>query len=354
MLLRNLDHSRFDVTVAPFYAKGFFWSELTRIDGLNLTPLDKRGRWDIVKFYVRCVRLVKRIRPAIIYSFAQEPNLIALPLAKFVSAKTVWGIRRSTKSVYSGDAIALFGFVLGRILSPLADSIIYNSWCGRDLYNKRGYCSLNALVVSNGFDTTQFRPSSQERLDLRAELGLHSTALVVGIVGRIHPVKNHAMFLRMAQQLLRKHPGVRFICVGSGTKEMTESVHHLAASLELEKVLIWLGEQSNMTRVYNVLDTLVLCSKEEGCPNVVGEAMSCGIPCVVFDVGDAAQLVGNTGLVVKEGDEQELVSAVSKLVDMDSRDRQRLGGMARQRIESEFGLDSMVLKVTSLFEGLAT
>ena len=82
--------------------------------------------------------------------------------------------------------------------------------------------------------------------------------------------------------------------------------------------------------------------------------MSCGIPCVVFDVGDAAQLVGNTGLVVKEGDEQELVSAVSKLVDMDSRDRQRLGGMARQRIESEFGLDSMVLKVTSLFEGLAT
>ncbi|MBE3143162.1 MAG: glycosyltransferase, partial [Planctomycetes bacterium] len=95
--------------------------------------------------------------------------------------------------------------------------------------------------------------------------------------------------------------------------------------------------------VYNALD--ICCSTSifgEGFPNVVGEAMACGIPCVVTDVGDSAMVVGETGRVAPVSDIEALAQALRTMILLSDAERSALGEMARQRILSNFSLQRMI------------
>ncbi len=107
-----------------------------------------------------------------------------------------------------------------------------------------------------------------------------------------------------------------------------------------------------MADAYNALDILALCSKEEGCPNVVGEAMACGVPCVVTDVGDAAIMVGDTGQVVPPSDSEAMAGAWARLMELSDEDRHRYGLAARNRIIELYSLERMVEQTSNLLENL--
>jgi len=131
-------------------------------------------------------------------------------------------------------------------------------------------------------------------------------------------------------------------------------LREMGENLGLGNRLIWAGAYASrdMPAVYNALDVLTSSSYGEGFPNVIGEAMACGVPCVVTDVGDSALIVGETGIVVPPRDADALTQAWRRWLAFTDTERLARGVQARIRIEQEFGLSNMVAKTEAALQGL--
>src|SRR5262249_4692931 len=113
-----------------------------------------------------------------------------------------------------------------------------------------------------------------------------------------------------------------------------------------------LGTRRDMEKICAALDIAVSSSFTESFPNAIGEAMACGVPCVVTNVGDAPRLVGETGVVVPPRDPEALASGMNRLLDLSSMDREALGARARRWIISHYSLDSVASAFASLYLSL--
>ena len=118
---------------------------------------------------------------------------------------------------------------------------------------------------------------------------------------------------------------------------------------ELTDATYLLGIRNDIPRINAALDIAVSSSFTEAFPNVIGEAMSCGVPCVATDVGDSALLLGGTGIVVPPRDPEKLASGINQLLDLSYQDLRALGVAARERVVSEFSLDKVAGLFTSLY-----
>ena len=130
-----------------------------------------------------------------------------------------------------------------------------------------------------------------------------------------------------------------------GVSEPTVELQQLAESLKLQDHLQWIAPQTAMSDVYNALDVMCLSSSfGEGFPNVVGEAMACGIPCVVTNSGDAAFVIGEAGEVVDAGDYEMMAGAINKSLNQN---RQTISIKLRQRVIENFSLKELITKTES-------
>jgi len=96
-------------------------------------------------------------------------------------------------------------------------------------------------------------------------------------------------------------------------------------------------------------DLFVSSSLDEGFPNVIGEAMACGTPCVVTDAGDSAYIVGNTGVVVPPNDSGSLAKGITEMLSYDSEGRRKIGLQARQRILDNFDIKNIANQYENLY-----
>jgi glycosyltransferase involved in cell wall biosynthesis len=161
-------------------------------------------------------------------------------------------------------------------------------------------------------DTQSFRPSPAGRALLRNEWGITPDKKLIGLVGRLDPVKGHPVFLEAARVLAAKRADLAFLCVGDGPEPYRRQLQRLGTELGLGERLIWAGSRAydDMPDVYSALDLLCLSSHSEGLPNVIGEAMACGVPCVATGVGGVPEIVGNLGTIVPPGDPAALARGV--------------------------------------------
>jgi glycosyltransferase involved in cell wall biosynthesis len=164
-------------------------------------------------------------------------------------------------------------------------------------------------------------------------------------------MKDHAGFLKAASLVARKHPEVRFLLVGTGVVKEQPALAQVIAEQHLQDRTFLLGERADIPRLTAALD--IACSASawgEGFSNVVGEAMACGVPCVVTEVGDSAYAVGQTGLVVPARNPQSLAQALSRLIEAGPEHRRQLGEAARRRVEKEFSLPAIVRRYEDLYQ----
>jgi glycosyltransferase involved in cell wall biosynthesis len=255
----------------------------------------------------------------------------------------VWGLFASDVDLSRYPWIARLGIRLEARLSSLADLVICNSNRGIEHARASGFRRDRLTVVPTGFDTERFAPDPEARRRLRAEWRIPEGDLLVGRVGRLDPMKDYPTFLRAASLLSAQRPDIRFVWVGDGHEALASEFQRQRRDLGLDARLSWLGARNDMPQVYSALD--VLCSSSafgEGLPNVLGEAMSCGIPCVTTAVGDSALIVGETGVVVPPADPASLARGIGLLLEETSDGRQTRGRRARQRIQDRFSVQAMV------------
>jgi glycosyltransferase involved in cell wall biosynthesis len=283
-------------------------------------------------------------------------NLAALAarVCGHISASVIWNIRGTHTDLRVESASTALTIWLGAKLSRHVEAVINNSSVSMQLHIARlGYAKKNVLVIPNGFDTDRFRPDASARTALGQELNLAADARLVGHIARLHPMKDHVSLLRAAAILLSKHAGAHFILAGPGVTP-SSTLAGLADALGIGHRVHFLGAISCPWQVLPALDVLALTSAYgEGFPNVVGEAMSCGVPCAVTDVGDSAWLVGQTGEVALPRDVDGISNAMDKLLNLTRDDLRAKGAQARNRIVEHFSLQTIASKYEETYVGIA-
>ncbi len=336
VLARGLRKRGHEVAVAVFYPDGVLEGKLKNLS-IPILSLAKRGRWDVVGFLLRLIHIVRRYRPDVLHSYIS--NLVTVVVQPFLtSTKIVWGVRSSYMDFNRYDWLFRVSYGLACRLSHSADLIIANSHAGRRGHVADGYPESKMVVIPNGIDTDRFRPNQQARARIRAEWGVAGDEELIGLVGRLDPMKDHETFFQAARSLLQVRPRARFVCVGDGRSEYRVALQDRARALGLSDRMFWVGMRSDVADVYTALDLLVNCSYGEGFSNVIAEAMSCGIPCVVTDVGDSGLVIGELGELVITKDPVSLNRGMQRLLD-----RKPAAADIRRRIVEHFSLENLIL-----------
>jgi len=331
------------VTVLTFYNGGFYADEI--IDSkVQLLSLNKKGRWDLLAFFLRLNSVLRKQAPDVIYSFLGIANVLTVLVRPFISStRLVWGVRASNMDLGKYDWLTRWSYWVECRLARFADVIVANSHAGLEYAVAHGFPEKNIKVIPNGIDTEYFYPDKLAGESLRKVWGVAEDAFLIGVVGRIDPMKGYPTFLEAVAQIKQQYPQLYFVSVGTGEAKFETSIHELATELGLDDVLIWVGQYTDMLAVYNAFDIATSSSSYgEGFPNVLGEAMSCGVPCVVTDVGDSSLVVGDTGLVVAPKDSDALSTAWTAMFLLDKAKLEDLSAAARKRVINKFSVNTLI------------
>jgi glycosyltransferase involved in cell wall biosynthesis len=300
---------------------------------------------------LRLAAVVRKLSPHVVQTWMYHADLLGGLAAKVDSrARVVWGIHNGTLDPRTiRRTTRLTVAACARLSRFVPDRIVCVSRAAAALHVAAGYAPSKVVVIPNGFDLMKFQPDPSARRAVRAEVGLAEGAIVIGMVARVAPEKDHETFLGAAQELARRTPQARFVLCGEGaTAENGSLVRSIAEHGLLDRVLL-LGRRDDVERVLNAFDVATLSSHTEAFPLAVGEAMASGVPCVVTNVGDCAFVVGDTGRVVPPRDPQALAAGWEELVRRGPESRRLLGLAARNRIEARFGIRRIAAEYAALY-----
>lgn len=308
------------VQVLTFYPGGDFGREL--IDsGVAHHSLNQAGRLGAITALWRAAAMIRAFRPQVVYSFMDIANLYALLLRPVIRwVPIVWGIRSSFMDPAPYDLAVRMILKVEAALTPLPKLVICNSRSGAAMRTTLARGLTKVIVVENGIDCSSLGPAGTSGAAAAQAPHNERKRPVFGIVGRLDLVKDHRTFLRAAQLIAStKGNEVSFLIVGGGDPGYLAGLQSYAAQLKIDHLTAWAGQvRGSMAEVYQSLTVLISSSTTEGFSNVIAEAMACGVPCVVTDVGDSAEIVGKWGRVVGIGDAESIAKAAIELVDADS------------------------------------
>lgn len=334
--VKHLDRDAYACTVASLYPGGPFRAELAALPGVEVTDLGKRGRWDWGPALRRAWSLVTTTRPDVIVGAFDVATHLTGVIGRLRSVPTVWMVGNAFMDFSLYDWLPGMLDRAARGMSSWPDVVVFNSEAGARHHLARGFAPRAHLVVPNPFDTARFAPDAAAGARVRAEWGIDATTPLVGIVARLDPIKDHPTFLEACALVAAEDPRARFVCVGDGDPAHVAPIRQRCTALGLDGCVLFAGARRDMPAVYNALDLDVLCSLGEGLPNVIGEAMASGVPCVVTDVGDCARLVGETGLVVPARSPRALADALLAALRWTPDARRARGVAARERVIAHY------------------
>ncbi|ADC71128.1 glycosyl transferase group 1 [Thioalkalivibrio sp. K90mix] len=261
-----------------------------------------------------------------------------------------WNVRHSVHDLAHEKRGTRWVIRTGAWLSRYPARIVYNSATAAAQHEALGFAADRRVVLPNGFDLARFHPAPDATPGLRAQLGIGADTWLLGMVGRAHPMKNHAGLVAALAHLVRGGVDVHCVMVGTGVSADDNPLAQAIREHGMDRHVTLLPPTPEPEALYPGLDLLVLPSRwGEGFPNVVGEAMACGRPAVVTDIGDAARVVGSTGFVAASPEPQDLADAIVRAIGQGRERLHALGGEARARMESHYALEAVAARYQTLF-----
>ncbi len=293
-------------------------------------------------------RIIRRERPQVLQTWLYHADLMGIVAARLANFRPVaWNLRCSNMDLsrYRWSTRVVVKILIW--LSSWPDVVMTNSAAGRQWHADLGYRPRRWEFVPNGVNAATFRPDAQARARWRRRLDVKDSDVLIGMMARRDPMKDHEGMLRAATEASRRYQNLAFVLAGRGITRTDPTLARLSDMVGAPVHLV--GECDDPAGLNAALDIGVLSSAfGEGFPNVVAEAMAAGVPCVVTDVGDAASIVGDTGCVVPPRSPDALAQAILTLAS-DAPLRARLGAAARRRAIETFNLEAAVARYETIW-----
>jgi len=299
----------------------------------------------------RLATLARRLRPDIIMGWMHHGAIAASWAAAMMphAPPVIWNVRHSLSGYRREKLLSRIMLRMGAWLSARPATIVYNSRAARGQYRSFGYRPKRDLVIPNGFDLEAFAPRGAGRQTLLRTFDLPDSSVLIGMVARNHPMKDVTTLVRAFVRVRKRCPQAHLLLVGEGMDQPSHADARLLRSLP-EQSWTLAGHRRDVADWLSGLDILALPSAwGEGFPNIVGEAMACGVPCVATDVGDSAWVVSDGGRIVPTGAPEAMADALADLVLLGPQGRWALGQLASQRVHKQFALEAVVRRYETLF-----
>jgi glycosyltransferase involved in cell wall biosynthesis len=346
--------SRFEHIVLPLREGGPV-AERVREAGALTEALHVDGPLHLLTAPVRLAARLRELRPDLVQGWLLQGNLAATvgTSLSLLRAPVLWNVRWTLYDVDSERPSTRALLMVSGQLARQPRWIIYNSRLAVSQHAAIGYPSGRGRVIPNGFDVEHFHPDPAAREAVRRELDIPADAVVLGMVARYHPMKDHAMSLRAAARIVERGTNAVFVYAGRGVDARNEELTRPIKAMGLGGRVRLLGERQDVARLYASFDVYWMSSVArgitEGFPNAIAEAMACGVPCVATNIGDAPSIIGQTGRVVPSQDWRAFGDATAELLDAGPATLQGLGKEARARIERGFSLEAMADAYQALY-----
>lgn len=351
----GLDRARFISRVISLTEGGSVARELAA-NGIHVSALGMRRGVPDPRGIIRFHKHVRFVQPDLIQTWMYHADLLGgISGAILDHVPVIWGIHHSSFDPRTDKPTTRLTARACALLSTrLPTRIVCCSESALETHLRMGYPANRMTVIYGGIDTEAFKPDATARVEVRRELRLSGDGALIGMAARFHPQKDHRGIVEAMRMLVQRYPHAHLALLGAGidttNREVAEWIHAAGIS---DRVTL-LGYRPDLPRLLAGLDIACLASSHgEAFPQAVGEAMACGVPCVVTDVGDSALMVGDTGVVVPARDPQALANGLQRLIDEGPEARHTRGLRARCRVEDFFGLTRMLSAYETLYASLA-
>ena len=353
-LLERLDRKRYTPMVISLTTMGEIGPRIAAL-GIQVRALGMSSGLPSPPSFFCLIQLIKKFKPDIVNTWLYHADLFGGVAARLAGAPNIaWNLRNSNldrdKTRWSTRLVVRFCTATSHWLPK---KILTCSETARRFHVELGYSAGKMVVIPNGFDLARFCSDTESRSTVRRELGLPNDVKLVGLIARYDPQKNHLGFIEAAVAIHLAMPDVHFVLAGSGVDASNVALKtHIDLRGLADRVHL-LGRRDDTPRLMAALDVLASSSYGEAFPNVLGEAMASGVPCVVTDVGDSAEIVGETGRVVQPGDMQGLAQHIVDMLRLPTEEKRELGLKARVRIDSYYEIGFVAQLYEAFYEKLS-
>ncbi|MBX7531962.1 glycosyltransferase [Qipengyuania sp. 1XM1-15A] len=304
----------------------------------------------------RLTKLVREIGPDVLHGWMYHGNL-AVTYAQFANRSaipTIWNIRHSLEDARRETLRTRALLAISRRLSHRPSAIVYNSAASAAQHEAYGFSAAQRIVIPNGFDCSLFRPDPEASEKVEALFGIPPGRPVMGCIARLHPMKGHANLLAAATIAMQRGSDFHLLMVGHGLAEPPNDLQELIANLPSGRVTTC-DARLDVAEWLPGIDILAVPSGwGEAFPNVIGEALSCGVPVISTDVGDSSAIVGPAGEIVSPEDPETLAGAISRMLELSRDERSRLGLAGRDRVVDNYSLDAITQRYEDLYREVSS
>lgn len=317
-----------------------------------------RRRWALfadARALAGLLAAMRRYRPVIVHTHTPKGRMLGRVAARVAGVPIVVNTFHGLYGV-EGSALRRGLFLwLERLAARWSDFEFCQSREDLDtLHRARVADPSRSAYLGNGVDLTRFDPARVDGRNIRARLGIHSDAVVVGTVGRLVWEKGYREFFTMAEQLRRLNPGIVMLAVGPHEPGKRDAIPaQVIDDLERRQMVRFLGMRTDMPQLYAAMDVFVLPSYREGFPRSAVEAAAMGRPLVLTGIRGCREVVtdGENGYLVPVRDVETMVDRVRRLIS-DPALRARFGAASRRRALAEFDEQRVIATTVDVYNHL--
>jgi glycosyltransferase involved in cell wall biosynthesis len=345
----RLDRSRFDLTVVCLGEAGPLAARFAAA-GVSVVPFPIANLYGLgaARQGARLARFLSHHRIQIVHSHDMYSNVFATIWARASGTPVIIASRRWWRSLPPRRYR-----LANKLAFRLAHQVIANSPAvASSLQTEDHVPSTRIAVVPNFVDDDAFTPiPAEQRAAMLRQLGVPDDALTLGIIANLSPVKDHRTLLRAVALLEPRWPRLHVVLVGDG--ECRTPLESLARELGIERRVHFAGLRPNVPNLHHLFGISVLCSRSEGFPNSIVEAMAAARPVVATDVGGVADAVshGETGVLVPPANPQRLAAAIEELL-LDPDRRHALGSAGLRRARARYGARTVLRSLEAVYTRL--